>query len=138
MRILAYISALFLLGCLAVVSCVNSRTNARIENSKGSKLTEHGIVGQYVGDMPCMDCDAIATSLTLGSDKGYTLKYQYVGKDTEPFTKTGTWRLADGELHLDGVDYKYKVEADQLRQLDLSGKVIGGELAERYVLHAAR
>ena len=138
MRFLVYISVLFLLGCLAVISCVNSRTNARIESSKGSKLTESGIVGLYVGEMPCMDCETIATSLTLASDKAYTLIYQYVGKDTEPFTKTGTWRLADGKLCLEGVDYQYKVESDQLRQLDLSGKVIKGELAERYILHAAR
>ena len=138
MRFTVYISVLVLIGILAVGGCVNSRTNASIENSKMSKLTESGVIGRYSGNLPCTDCDAIATSLTLGGDKGYTLEYMYVGKSTESFSKTGTWSLSNGELNLEGLDYKYKVEADQLRQLDLSGKVIGGELAERYILRAAR
>ena len=138
MRFVVYISTLILVGFFAVAGCVNSRKNASIENSKASKLTESGVVGTYSGNLPCMDCDAIATSLTLAGDKAYVLEYRYVGKSTEAFSKTGTWSLADGELNLEGLDYKYKVEANQLRQLDLSGKVIGGELAERYILHAAR
>lgn len=136
MRLVIYINEL-LLGLLVAVGCVNTRTNANIENNKFGKVSEGRLVGTYRGNLPCTDCDAIATSLTLANDKAYTLEYIYVGKSVEPFSKTGTWELRDGELNLEGLDYKYKVEPDQLRQLDLSGKEIRGELAERYVLHYA-
>lgn len=137
MRFIVYICGLSLLALFSVVGCVNSRTNANIENNKVSKITETKLVGTYQGNLPCTDCDAIATSLTLANDKAYTLEYIYVGKSVQPFSKTGMWDLQDGELNLDGLDYKYKVEPDQLRQLDLSGKEIKGELAERYVLRFA-
>ncbi|PRD54560.1 copper resistance protein NlpE [Sphingobacterium gobiense] len=135
MRYCIFIYGIFsLLGLFFIIGCVNSRTNASIENNKVGKITEGRVVGTYQGNLPCTDCDAIMTSLTLANDKAYTLKYIYVGKSAEPFSKTGTWELRDGELDLEGLDYKYKVEADQLRQLDLSGKEIRGELAERYIL----
>ena len=137
MRFPLYIFGLFFLGFLASVGCVNTRTNANIENNKFGKITESRLVGTYKGNLPCTDCDAIATALTLGNDKGYTLEYFYVGKSNEPFSKTGRWELQDGELNLEGLDYKYKVEHNQLRQLDLSGKEILGELAERYILRSA-
>src|SRR5690606_3554603 len=137
MRFVVYICVLFLLGLLIIIGCVNTRTNASIENNKLGKVTERRLVGTYRGNLPCTECDAIATSLTLANDKAYTLEYIYVGKSAEPFSKTGTWELKDGELNLEGLDYKYKVEPDQLRQLDLSGKEIRGELAERYILRFA-
>lgn len=137
MRFVVYICGLLFVGLFSVVGCVNTRTNANIENNKVSKITEGRLVGTYQGNLPCTDCDAIATSLILGNDKAYTLEYIYIGKSVTPFSKTGVWELEDGELNLEGLDYKYKVEPDQLRQLDLSGKEITGELAEQYVLRVA-
>lgn len=137
MRLMLYNVHLFLLGLFFFAGCVNSRTNANIEKNKFSKVTERGLIGTYQGRLPCTDCDAIVTSLTLDANREYTLKYVYIGKHARPSSKTGTWELKGSELNLEGVDYKYKVESDKLRQLDLSGKEIKGELAERYVLHAA-
>ncbi|MBD1425096.1 copper resistance protein NlpE [Sphingobacterium arenae] len=137
MRLVVYLCGLLLSGIFIIISCVNTRTNANIENNKVSNMTESRLVGTYRGSLPCTDCDAIATSLTLSNDRGYSLKYIYMGKSAKSFSKTGSWKLQDGELNLEGVDYKYKVELDQLRQLDLSGKEIRGELAERYVLRFA-
>lgn len=127
----------FLFGLFVFTGCVNTRTNANIENNKFGKITESRLVGTYQGNLPCIDCDAIQTSLTLANDKAYRLEYQYVGKTVAPFSKTGVWELQDGELNLEGLDYKYKVEADQLRQLDLSGNEITGELADKYILRFA-
>ncbi|KGE15655.1 copper resistance protein NlpE [Sphingobacterium deserti] len=135
MRFVVYLSGL-LLAFSAIVGCINTRTNASVDNSKFGKITESRVVGSYSGDLPCTDCDAIATVLTLANDKGYTLEYVYVGKGMEAFSKSGKWELDNGELNLEGLDYKYKVELNQLRQLDLSGKEITGDLAERYVLHS--
>lgn len=134
MRFFVYLSGLFIAMFIAV-GCINTRTNASIENNKFGKMTEGRLVGTYRGDLPCTDCEAIATVLTLANNKAYTLEYVYVGKSTEAFSKSGKWELEEGELNLEGLDFKYKVEPNQLRQLDLSGKEITGDLAERYVLH---
>lgn len=134
MRFVVYISGL-LVGLFLVIGCINTRTNASIESNKFGTVTEARLLGTYRGNLPCTDCDAIATVLTLGSNRTYTLEYVYVGKSPEAFSKTGTWALEDGELSLDGLDYKYKVESSRLRQLDLSGNEITGDLAQRYILH---
>ncbi|MFD1768230.1 copper resistance protein NlpE [Sphingobacterium suaedae] len=133
MRFVVYISGL-LVGLFLWIGCINTRTNASIESNKFGKITEGRLLGAYRGELPCTDCEAIATVLTLGSNRSYTLEYVYVGKSTEAFSKTGTWKLENEFLNLEGLDYKYKVEPNQLRQLDLSGREITGDLAERYVL----
>lgn len=135
MRYVLYLSGLIILLFLAF-SCINTRTNASIENNKFGKVTESRLVGTYRGDLPCTDCEAIATVLTIASHKAYTLEYVYVGKSAEAFSKSGKWELEESELNLEGLDFKYKVEPNQLRQLDLSGNEITGDLAERYVLRA--
>jgi|SRR5690606_10253802 len=133
MRFVVYFSG-FVFALFFVISCINSRKNSSIDNNTFVKVTDGRIIGTYHGDLPCIDCDAIATVLTLSGDKAYKLDYIYVGKNPEPFTRIGTWNLDNGELKLDGLDYKYKVEPNQLRQLDLSGNEIKGDLADRYVL----
>ena len=107
---------------------------ATADAAKNGKITENKVIGIYKGDLPCTDCEAITTVLSLDEGHEYVLEYVYAGKSAESFSKTGKWTLKNGELGLSGLDYKYKVEAKQLRQLDLSGKEIVGELADRYVL----
>lgn len=135
MRFFVYITGLLIVVSTAV-GCINTRTNASIDNNKFGKVTEGRLVGTYRGDLPCTDCEAIATVLTIASDKAYTLEYVYVGKSAEAFSKSGKWELQESELNLEGLDFKYKVEPNQLRQLDLSGNEITGDLAERYVLRS--
>ena len=107
-----------------------------VDNAKIHKISDKMVLGAYAADLPCADCEAIATVLTLKGDGMYKLEYNYVGKSVESFVKTGNWDLNKNEVLLEGLDYKYKVEKDQLRQLDLSGKEISGELGERYVLRS--
>ncbi len=133
MRLVVYLSGL-LIALFVVISCINTRKNAGLDSAKFVKATEGRIIGTYYGDLPCIDCDAISTVLTLRGDKAYKLDYMYVGKNPKPFSRTGTWDLDNGEINLDGLDYKYRVEPNQLRQLDLSGNEIKGDLADRYVL----
>src|SRR5690606_1459240 len=88
MRLVVYLCGLLLSGLFIILSCVNTRTNANIENNKVSNMTESRLVGTYRGSLPCTDCDAIATSLTLSNDRGYSLKYIYMGKSAKSFSKT--------------------------------------------------
>lgn len=119
---------------LGIAACMNPRTGLNADAVKSSKVIESNVVGVYKGDLPCTDCEAIATVLTLAEDQQYVLEYVYLGKSQEAFSKSGTWKLKDEELILSDLDYKFKVEHKQLRQLDLSGKEIVGELADRYLL----
>ena len=117
-----------------ISGCVNTRPNASIDSNKFGKITENKLLGVYKGELPCADCEAIATVLTLEPNHEYILEYIYIGKDLDAFSKQGKWRLKDDELDMEGLDYRYKVEHGQLRQLDLSGNEIKGDLGERYVL----
>ncbi|WP_185210496.1 copper resistance protein NlpE N-terminal domain-containing protein [Sphingobacterium mizutaii] len=62
------------------------------------------------------------------------MRYEYVGKSAEVFESTGKWKVDQDILSLENVDYSFKISKDQLNQLDLSGKEIKGDLAEKYVL----
>ena len=92
------------------------------------------ISGMYSGNLPCVDCEAIATLLELNQDNSYILRYIYEGKSDDQFIKEGKWSVRKNMLHLEGVDYQYKITANFLTQLDLSGNEIKGDLAEKYQL----
>ncbi|QBQ40142.1 copper resistance protein NlpE [Sphingobacterium psychroaquaticum] len=134
MRWIVSISVLFVLSGL-FTACMNQHaTSNTADTGKFGKVTESKVIGVYKGDLPCTDCEAIKTVLTLTENKEYVLEYIYVGKSQEAFSKSGKWELSNTELDLSDLDYRYKVEDKQLRQLDLSGKEIAGELADRYIL----
>lgn len=105
------------------------------DNSKVS-LDWNGI---YNGTMPCADCQGIETSLTLNKDGSYVLKTKYLGKSDVVNEKTGkfTWNTAGSTITLDGISNapnQFLVGENVLFQLDMSGKRITGDLAEKYQL----
>lgn len=124
----------FLTFLFIFTGCLHSNKVARKTAEKDIDLTLENLIGEYKGKMPCADCEAIETSLLLTDLQGYQLKYRYVGKSDQLFERVGNWRLEEDHLVLEGIDYMYKVGDELLRQLDLSGNEITGEIAERYVL----
>lgn len=136
MRLIVYLSGFLVALCL-LISCINTRSNASGDNGKSGKITENKLLGIYKGELPCTDCEAIATVLTLEQGNNYKLEYIYVGKNVDSFSKNGRWKLEDDKLNLEGLDYQYKVEYNQLRQLDLSGREITGDLSDRYILKSS-
>lgn len=134
MRYLTYISS-FLILFVIVYSCVNNhKTVAVLDNKESMENLAANIAGTYVGNLPCVDCESIATQLELHQDNTYILRYTYEGKSDDQFVKEGDWSISKNKLNLKGVDYQYKVDADILSQLDLSGNEIKGDLAESYRL----
>lgn len=133
MRLNTYFSLLLSISLLTT-GCINSRTNPNDSKKMDKNLSEGKLVGTYSGGLPCIDCQGIDTRLILNPENTYKLEYVYAGKSDEVFLKSGKWSYKEGELLLEGLDYKYKVENTLLRQLDLSGKQIVGDLSERYVL----
>lgn len=118
-----------------VFSCINNKTKVnQLIGSEGNVLKGMGVVGTYEGKLPCADCTTISTVLSLDNNKNYHMRYVYVGKSEEIFEHKGKWELDKDILSLENIDYNFKISDDQLQQLDLSGKEIKGDLAEKYVL----
>jgi copper homeostasis protein (lipoprotein) len=96
--------------------------------------------GSYSGILPCADCEGIETTLKLDLNSTYVLITKYLGrKNSNEITKNGTFSWNENTIVLHGIKKGeqpsiYKVEENQLRQFDLSGKPITGGLAQSYVL----
>ena len=128
MRIIS-IFFIYLLSIVILEGCINKKSTGIVE-----EISSISLVGAYVGDLPCVDCDAISTVLQLGQDHSYKLTYTYDGKSSDSFVREGSWVIKKNHLVLKGLDYIYKIEPDYLVQLDLSGQEITGELADKYQL----
>ncbi|MCL1964442.1 MAG: copper resistance protein NlpE [Firmicutes bacterium] len=107
---------------------------ADVTDSSQNSLTW---AGKYEGSIPGADSE-IKTAITLSSDLTYTMTYQYVDKDSTVYTDKGTFRWdATGEIvTLSGTDMpnQYKVGEGRLTQLDVDGKPIAGQFADKYIL----
>jgi len=97
--------------------------------------------GAYTGTIPAADAAGINVRITLTQDGNYTLAYEYLGKEGEPFKSSGTftWNDAGSIITLDNLDKNafpvyYQVGENTLTQLDLEGNKITGELADKYIL----
>lgn len=110
----------------------------QVEESMGTAL------GTFKGNLPCADCSALETELTLTqkdaatAEGTYTLTETYVGKG-DPLTSTGEWTTVRGtptdadavvyELNPDNpaeVQYYLKVSDTELKMLDNDKNEIQG------------
>ncbi|MCH7328199.1 copper resistance protein NlpE [Acinetobacter modestus] len=96
--------------------------------------------GTYKGILPCADCEGIKTELELNLDKTYEIKETYLGKgDGKPFESKGSFQFDSKnssiiELDKAGDSRKYFVAEGYLKALDMDGKEITGDLADKYQL----
>jgi heat shock protein HslJ len=96
--------------------------------------------GTYRGITPCADCTGIATELVLSYDETFRLSRRYIGESDELFILTGSfmWSEAGDKIMLELDESSrpsgYRVQENRLIQLDMNGKQITGDLADRYVL----
>jgi copper homeostasis protein (lipoprotein) len=95
--------------------------------------------GTYTGNLPCADCEGIATKVTLTADSHYKLESRYIGKDERSFVEEGlfTWNSEGSAITLSGTmrePSRYLVGENMLVLLDKEGKRITGALADRYIL----
>ena len=96
--------------------------------------------GTYKGVLPCADCEGIKTELELNSDKTYEIKETYLAKgDGKPFESKGSFQFDSKnssiiELDKAGDSRKYFVAEGYLKALDIDGKEITGDLADKYQL----
>lgn len=94
-------------------------------------------IGTYKGSLPCADCEAIETTISL-TENSYVKETVYKGKSKEVFKETGTytWNEAGNTITLLGSEApnQYFVGENVLFHLDADGKRIEGDLASKYQL----
>lgn len=94
--------------------------------------------GSYYGVTPCASCPGIETELTLTGDSNYVLTHKYMEHE-ETDTLKGKFVWKGNNIILQGIKEgtapsMYKIEEGRVRQLDLNGKEITGDLANNYIL----
>ncbi|MEP6467934.1 MAG: copper resistance protein NlpE [Parafilimonas sp.] len=96
----------------------------------------------YVGTLPCADCDGIDVSLQLNHDSSYIMNSVYkesqVDSSNNHLVDNGTWSIVGDDtliLSTKGNIVKYIKSGSTLTQLDGNGQKITGALANDYVLH---
>lgn len=134
LNILVVVVSIFFM--VTIEGCLNnSKTIKRnSESDSTDSISMHNLSGVYRGKLPCVNCDRIETVLFLSEDFKFKLNYTYIGKSDQWFEHSGKWKVQEGNLILEGIDYSYKVRDNKLQQLDLFGEEIKGEIASRYML----
>ncbi|MDR0982818.1 MAG: copper resistance protein NlpE [Culturomica sp.] len=118
--------------------CKDKKEGCTKEQKACCKDKEKGccIKGVYKGTLPTASGEGMEVSIELG-DKTYVKTVKYVGKKDVIKTE-GSFKFCPKEkvLTLTGESKPnaYKVEKGQLIQLDMEGKVITGDLADKYIL----
>lgn len=93
--------------------------------------------GTYEGTIPCADCPGIKISLTLNTDKTFTITEEYIDRKSKNEDKGSfTWDKTGSIITLKGKNAatQYKVGENVLIQLDTEGKEIDGPNKDLYIL----
>lgn len=131
------------LAVIALAACNSGKSNSEQAQLADQHTAEISLdwQGTYSGNLPCADCDYIETELTLTDDLTYVLTTQYIGKDKQPELNTfeGEFTWQANNVKLEGIPANerpdmFKVEENQVRQLDMEGNEITGDLAQHYVM----
>jgi uncharacterized lipoprotein NlpE involved in copper resistance len=92
----------------------------------------------YVGSLPCADCEGIDVSLQLNKDSSYIMNSVYKDSSNNSVKDIGTWSMKGKDtLYLSNDNHSliYIKTDTGLIQLDGNGNRITGSLANMYVLH---
>lgn len=98
--------------------------------------------GVYHGKLPCADCEGINATMILNDNNTYIYQWRYMGKDDQYYEHRGTfaWDKTGNAITLNVEDdqismpVKYAVGENHLRQYDMDGNKIEGDLEEMYIL----
>lgn len=124
----------------ATESAPNQSADSATPPPPGYENVSAELAGMYKGILPCADCEGIETVLVLNADNTYLLKTTYLGKSGAAATeKTGSmrWNPENSFIILGGLENTpnlYSVGENKVTQLDMEGKPITGNLADKYIL----
>jgi heat shock protein HslJ len=124
----------------------DERTEEIVADSSGIVVNdEHNAknsldyIGMYQGVVPCADCEGIETTVWI-DESNYVLFTNYLGKKNKTeseFRGSYVWNNEGNTIILEGIKNapnQYFVGENYLKQLDIKGNKIEGDLAENYVL----
>ncbi|HEX5151522.1 MAG TPA: copper resistance protein NlpE [Parafilimonas sp.] len=126
-----------------VASCNSASTKiASTDSALKAAAPETSGAAVYAGTLPCGDCEGIDVSLQLNPDSAYFMNSVYKGSrvdnNSNSFKDTGAWTMhgADTLILLQKrTAVKYIKTDSTLTQLDGSGNIITGPLADMFILH---
>ena len=92
--------------------------------------------GSYKGMLPCADCNAIETLISLYEDNTYRVLRRYSGKSDSLLKENGVfeWDQQGRFITLSSDSSKYLVGENRIFHLDKNGKRITGALEGNYIL----
>lgn len=138
---------------MTFVSCNNKSTDTKPDEVEENLVLENdGIVdtehtsqnsldwfGTYEGLLPCADCEAIKTTITLTEEGTFVYTAEYLNKDLIVensgkivWDETGNTIILEDE---ESFNVQLVVAENALIQLDTEGNLIEGALAEHYRLN---
>lgn len=117
---------------------VNDSASSTVSDEHNSQ-NSLDYLGMYKGVLPCADCNGISTNIILNKDLSYEIITVYLGKREKIHREKGTftWNKEGNTIILNEIKNapnQYFVGENTLIQLDMEGKRITGELANKYVL----
>jgi copper homeostasis protein (lipoprotein) len=138
--ILIYFSTLALFSCQE--GARNTNDTKVTETDSSAIASEQAMVNElaafYTGTLPCPDCDAIQTLLTLNADekRTFTLEEEFKGKASRRVESTGTWTVAGDmvTLKFESSVSKFQVTEAGLISLNVDGTKIDSISAGKYLL----
>jgi uncharacterized lipoprotein NlpE involved in copper resistance len=132
---------------MGLIACSNATKPAEQEATENVEAVDMAhtsqnsldYYGTYSGTLPCADCEGMKTEIKLDAGNNYTMKTVYVGKDATVYEATGvySWDKTGQIITLAGITdapCKYIVGENLLKQLDMEGNEITGDLADMYIL----
>lgn len=131
---IAILTGIFLVSCNSSKKADN-QTTADMHTSENSLDWQ----GTYYGVTPCASCPGIETELTLTTDLNYILTQVYIDEEENKYTSEGKFNWNGNNIELEGAEkdkspWAFKVEENSVRQLDLQGNVVEGDMASNYLL----
>jgi copper homeostasis protein (lipoprotein) len=125
---------IFSILCVSIFSCQSGSDG---DDEKTGTILKSG---NFVGDLPCADCDAIRIHLNL-DNKNYVLRRKYLGKDNKVIEDRGKWSFDKKSQKLrlksnspDENPHSYLWKNGSLVQLDEEEMEIKGTVSGSYVL----
>jgi len=133
---------IFTIPFLIFSACSSSEPTKQIEGKADMHTSQLSLdwSGVYLGELPCANCSYIETKLSISNDLTFELITKHIGnKDEFADTLKGSFSWNENQIILSGIPtgeraFIFKVEENRLRQLDLEGKEINGDLASDYIL----
>jgi uncharacterized lipoprotein NlpE involved in copper resistance len=139
--IFSVVCLLFQLSACKSKSKKQTESNVEVQSIVDDSGTGTDWKGTYAGVLPCAGCSGIETQIILNDDNTYQISWKYRDRDDQEFTNSGTIRWDDQggvitleNLNKDQYPTQYRVGENHLRQLDMEGNAITGDLSEMYIL----